>query len=416
MPRPSLSTCVCGLSIPSTSAYCGAKACLEDLLAQVEHLFDPATPKHERIHFIQSLPISVTLSLGGKGTLDFTSLPDETREVLLNSPTTPVELLFQLVVVDRDRYLPFLKEHNRLRELGKEVRRKNFSQEMIGRLRRASPYLPIFLYHSREDPFWRGVMDRLLTSHFTPEQVLIYLEYLFRGNHDEYLKTYRKLRQNSRLTRLIFIINSSQEKLVENKLQNTTQEGQEGQENHDGGEEEEAKLSGYKLENYASHWFPDVRLAVAKHWGVFRSTLEKLFYRELEWSNHSDPELDLSLLSFLDLDSPTSQRQSPVLQELLLNLIRHPKVPPKLLREAAGSTDALVRQAVALHSTSLPTLSQLASDLTPTVQIIASVRKDWLASQKQLEKDIDEDGHKPFLLSTKQVLSVLSTRPSTHQL
>ncbi|MHA2365076.1 MAG: hypothetical protein ACXAC7_14050 [Candidatus Hodarchaeales archaeon] len=396
MEPPSLDRCLCGETISKTKPHCGKTPCITLILERLEYLFEDSISKAERITFINMIPIYANKTLIQKLPFEFNKLNEELQYKILNNQNTPIEILLTLIDVDYTKYLPLLQQNPQLKDIGKAIRRKKFTPVMINRLERMSSYFARFLYSSRKIPLWRTVLDNLVRSPFAPDLLLNYLDVLFRQKAIEYLQFYNNLQKNSRLTRLTYLITKSRDELQKQQeriYSKIFSENNVVAEEKDNIESDPEKITGYGLEKYANHWFPEIRVAAAQHPALFKNTLVKLYKYEKEWNNQFHSDLDIKFIDKLILDRSEAQLESPALLKLLSTVIKHPKVPVKLLINESQHPDPEIRRFIALsQSVPLKILKQYCKDKNPIVKTIAKTRinfhianHNWLKENKNVE-------------------------------
>ena len=212
MNLPKLDRCICNETIASTKPHCNKEACIREIIDRLSYIFDESQSKNERRKLVDNFPIKINKALINHESIDFYLLDEITQQFILTNPFIPIEFLLPLINIDFPKYLSFLQQTSQLKAIAKLIRRKKFDPRLLARIEKLAAYFAIFLYKSREKNLWKSVLDTLIQSPFTPDVLLIHLDYFYRQNVSEYLKFYSKLMLNTKIMRLLSDIKKSEEK------------------------------------------------------------------------------------------------------------------------------------------------------------------------------------------------------------
>ena len=377
------------------------KHCLEYIIDNVAYLFDDTVMRIQIESFVKALPITVNKQLIKKEPFDISTVDDELKEKILSLPITPIDFLIHSVATDYPANLQELQKNPKMISLGKEIRKRNFSKKLIERLARLAEYFAIFFYESRTHTIWRAVLDSVIKAPFTPENLLQYLDTLYRRDAAEYIKFYALLSQNSSLTRVIYLIDA---------MQDDEHTGKNQQETEGTGPETEEIMSIPKLNHYAHHWFPDIVLSSIKKNLIYKTTLEKVYEELHDWKERNQfAELFNNYPMYQEVPE-NPQKINPLYNDILYALLNHKKVPAKILQQEVDNNDPMIRKLIALApNSSLPILNKLQTDGDKHVRTIAifyyTLRKKEKELQKAVEKEESEDRKKNnTLILPKQIL------------
>ena len=412
MTLPKLDRCICNENIASTKPHCNKEACIREIVDRLSYMFDESQSKSSIIKFIENFPIKINKALINHESIDFYLLDEITQQFILTNPFIPIEFLLPLINIDFPKYLSFLQQTSQLKAIAKLIRRKKFGPKLLDRIEKLAAYFAIFLYNSREKSLWKSVLDTLIQSPFTPDVLLIHLDYFYRQNVSEYLQFYSKLKLNTKIMRLLSDIKKSeeiQESLDREKYNNVTNSntdrllGEEEKNNSNKNKKEELnKISGYQLNALAKHWFPEVRLAVSRHSALYKTTLIEMYNFEIKWKEMVHPELDKNLLKELNLTSTEEIKESPIITKLMISLIKHPKTPPNILRNLTSNSEEYKIQnlLVLFSSRSSAIVKKFTNSTSPLIQNITQFRLNWrfikTINTNKAKEDDDENFFFPF--------------------
>ena len=379
------SQCICKTSIPSSHPYClQNKSCLEYIIEKSSYLFEDSVTKSDIENYVRQLPIAINKKLTKKEQLIISELDEELQNKILSSPITPIDFLLPMVVEDFPNNIILLQKNPKMLNLGKEIRKKNFSKTIIDKLHRLALYFAIFFYESRTHTIWKVVLDSLIKTSFTPEQLLQYLDTLYRRDASEYMKFFGILKQNTSLTRIIYLLDSMQ-------IQNDATSDKEEQQEHDTTSKEEI-MSVSKLNFYAHHWFPGIVVSAIKNPDIYKTTLDRTYEELYNWKNIHQSADVFNHYTFYEQQPENPQKINPLYNDILLTIIGHKKTSSKLLLKEVHNIDTNVRKTIVSSSNiTISILFQLQDDPDEIIRKIAQYKLTILKKEKELLKNTSEN-------------------------
>ena len=403
------STCICKTKIPSSHPYClQNKSCLEFIIEGVSYLFDDNVSRSTVEHFVKQLPITINKKLTKKEPLSILDLDEQTQEKILATKVVPIDFLLPSVVQDFPKNIVALQKHEKMINLGKEIRKRNFSKNLIEKLDRLAIYFAIFFYESRTHPIWRAVLDSVIKAPFTPERLLRSLDTLHRRDATEYIKFYTTLSQNSSLTRITYLIEAMKSK-----------KNIKSDETVDSKTEDEEIMSISKLNSYTHHWFPGIVLTALKHPDIYKTTLEKSYDELYQWESFQQLNEELLSFEFYHLKPDNPQTINPLYRDILMTILSKEKISSKLLAKEVHNTETDIRKTVVLSSNvTISILNELLNDQDEMIRKTAEFKLIILKKEREIMKnnstaDEDKSKNKVILLPNK-VKEAFNAFPETH--
>lgn len=328
--------------------------------------------------FVKKLPITINKLLIRKEPLDQTTLDDDVREKVFSSTITPIDFLLPSVVTDYPTNIQLLQKNEKMLALGKEIRKRNFSKNLIDRLSRLAQYFAIFFYESRKTPIWRAVLDSVIKAPFTPELLLQYLDTLFRRDASEYLNFYKLISQNTRLTRIIYLIESMETETESNQTKEKS--------------ESEEIMSLPKLNNYSHHWFPGIVLATVHHPLLYKTTIEKVYDEFHNWKTRLEYSSVFRKYPFYTIEPENPQKINPLFNNIQEAILKHKKVSGKILQQEMNNPDPKIRKLVVLSpNISISILQKLQQDSDENIRKLALFKHTLMKKEKEMEKELEKE-------------------------
>jgi len=393
----SLDKCICNTTISASKPHCNKTACISELIDRLGYLFDEQVTNTQKRSFIELFPISVNKTLMRRELFNFSTLENSLQEKLLNYTLLPLEFILPLINIDFPKYLPYLQQHPKLKSIAILIRKKKFNSQLVNRLERLSSEFARFLYSSRKESFWKKVLNTLIRSSFTPDSLLIYLDYLYRQIATEYQEFISILQSNTRLSRQISYLNSMLEESQKHaKLrfeQYSNNLSFKPVSNSDNQKDPEIIPNDNKitfiLNKLSSHWYPPIRAVISKYEGLYKSSVIDLYNKEYNWNKIIRPEVKSSIIDELHLAAPEAQKESLVLFEMVKSLVKHPKIPLKFLIYESQNKSAMIRYSIAtMAPLSKKLLLQQSTDTNYLVRRTAQMRLKWYEHRKGQENPL----------------------------
>lgn len=375
--------CICGTSISINDPYCiDNKGCLEYIIESESYLFDDSVSKSEKEKYILTIPIIIHKQLIKKDQIDIHSLEDSVKNTILEDELTPIDFLLPEILIDYPKNIIKLQKNIKMISFAKEIRKKNYTRNIIDLLDRLAEYWALFLYESRNHSIWNVIIDSLVKSSYTSEKLLRLLDNLYRSKSTEYLKFYKKLSLNQKLIRNIYIIDDSAQILVSNTDNDPIDNSE--------------QLSVADLNFYANHWFPGIRLAVVKHKDIYKTNLERIYQNEFKWKENTLNFTQFDISQFIQNENENNpQLISPQLNEIIIGIINHNKVSIKILSSASKNSDKEVRKSVILsNNCNFKTIKSLSKDEDELIRKIANFKFLYYEQGNELKKEESDDEEK----------------------
>lgn len=386
-------SCICKASIPNHWPYCKEnKGCLQFIFENERYLFDNAS-ESAIFTYILGIPIDTHKKLIQKD-LDDIQIPQE----LLESDLTPIDFLLPEITTDFPNNLNKLQRHPKMITFAKEIRKKNFNRHLLISFNLLSEYWALFLYESRNHKIWKIVLNSIIKSTFTPENLLRHLDTIFRQNSIEYLKFYSNLSTNQKLKREIFIIEEDTTGL-ENKEDQTVSK-------------DLNRLTTYQLNTYSNHWFPGILVAVTSHPNIYKSNLEKIFDDINNWKDNFYPFTHINLGNYYNYDPSNAQQVNPQQNDLIKSIVKHPKASKKILTIAVKTTNPDIRKLVVMsEKCPIGVLKKLQTDDNEIIRKIAQFHFFLYEKQREFLKNI-----RPFITEQQEESPIIFTPEQLEEL
>jgi hypothetical protein len=346
--------------------------------------------------------------------VDFSNLDSDLQNKILNLEISPVDFLLMTILDHFPQKIDQIQKNEKMLTLGKEIRKRNFTKNLISKLDRLSLYFSLFFYESRNHPIWKSVLESLIKAPFTPDQLLKNLDVLFRQDVVEYQKFYSLLCQNTKLTRVIYLIESMQIDETENESSEEIQD-----------DKKEEIMSISKLNSYSHYWFPDIVLTAIKHHNIFKTSLEKVYDELYKWKEnlHLD-NFSANILDFYPNKPPNPQSINPRHVDILTALLKHNKTSTRILTFEISNHDKNIRKIIALsEKANIKILTVLTKDHDEYIKKIALIRVANLKKEREMMRLIgksssdqieSEKENKDIVLSINYMGDVFDEKTDTY--